>query len=671
MGIFGALITSVSGLNAQAYALENISGNIANSQTTAYKRTDTSFSDLVSGASARQQVSGSTQAFSRATNNLQGDPQNATVDTYMAINGEGFFSVQKPSSTSDGRPVFDGVDLFTRRGDFQLDSNGYLVNGAGYYLRALRIDPVTGNPVGSLPTVVQFQNDFLPAQPTTRIEYRANLATYPLTQSAKADVARSELIDPSYFWANPIATSSPAQVSGHSAALLPDATAKLTGSVDLTAAPAFTAPAGSTLRLNGTAINFTGGETATQVRDAINTAMTGASIPITASIDSTGHLVLTGGNADTAINIDGTSTLSLLNGLGINSGTTNPTNLLTQSAVGQGETLTIGVGGNQQTITFGTGAGEVSTLAELQAAVASAANTLDLNYQVDASGNVSFTARNITDTIAIDGTATLSSFGLSKGTAMPSNGTVRGIDESTFLAQSISGGAVTAYDVNGSPVNLQFRWAKSDSATYGGTTPGTCSTSPTPMPAPPIRPGRGCRRPTRSRRTASSPRHSPRSWSPTSPSMAFRSATSRLITAPAASRSLRHQRHGFGQPSQSGWLRGGRSGQYRGVVERAHRRQLFEWPLGGDRADPAVLVQRAQHAAEARRRRVFADGRFRHCDRRRHRHGHRPLAGRFQHRYRRRVHQADRHAAGLCRKHARGHHRERDDAGNHADVALT
>ena len=31
----------------------------------------------------------------------------------------------------------------------------------------------------------------------------------------------------------------------------------------------------------------------------------------------------------------------------------------------------------------------------------------------------------------------------------------------------IAGGAVTAYDVSGSPVNLQFRWAKVDSASLG------------------------------------------------------------------------------------------------------------------------------------------------------------------------------------------------------------
>ena len=50
MGIFGALTTAVTGMRAQAYALQNISGNIANSQTTAFKRIDTSFEDLLERA---------------------------------------------------------------------------------------------------------------------------------------------------------------------------------------------------------------------------------------------------------------------------------------------------------------------------------------------------------------------------------------------------------------------------------------------------------------------------------------------------------------------------------------------------------------------------------------------------------------------------------------------
>ena len=50
MGLFNALTTAVGGLQAQSFALQNISGNIANSQTTGFKETDTAFDALVSVA---------------------------------------------------------------------------------------------------------------------------------------------------------------------------------------------------------------------------------------------------------------------------------------------------------------------------------------------------------------------------------------------------------------------------------------------------------------------------------------------------------------------------------------------------------------------------------------------------------------------------------------------
>jgi len=46
-------------------------------------------------------------------------------------------------------------------------------------------------------------------------------------------------------------------------------------------------------------------------------------------------------------------------------------------------------------------------------------------------------------------------------------GFVIGNDLTTFDQESISGGAVTAYNSAGSPVNLQLRWAKTDSASLG------------------------------------------------------------------------------------------------------------------------------------------------------------------------------------------------------------
>jgi flagellar hook protein FlgE len=120
MGIFGALTTAVGGLRANSYALENVSGNIANSQTTAFKRVDTSFLDLIPQTATTAQLAGGVTTQSRSTNSVQGDVQTASVATFMAINGNGFFAVQKPGNITDGTPVFDGVDRYTRRGDFQL-----------------------------------------------------------------------------------------------------------------------------------------------------------------------------------------------------------------------------------------------------------------------------------------------------------------------------------------------------------------------------------------------------------------------------------------------------------------------------------------------------------------------------------------------------------------------
>ena len=76
MGLFDALSSAVSGLQGQSFAMQNISGNIANSQTIAYKRIDTNFSDLIPGDSTPgQQVAGGVTASSRSSNGVQGlDP---------------------------------------------------------------------------------------------------------------------------------------------------------------------------------------------------------------------------------------------------------------------------------------------------------------------------------------------------------------------------------------------------------------------------------------------------------------------------------------------------------------------------------------------------------------------------------------------------------------------
>ena len=79
MGIFGALTTAVTGLRAQSFALENISGNIANSQTTAFKRVDTSFEDLIPNNIPSKQLAGTVTSNSIDTNTVQGDFQSSSI----------------------------------------------------------------------------------------------------------------------------------------------------------------------------------------------------------------------------------------------------------------------------------------------------------------------------------------------------------------------------------------------------------------------------------------------------------------------------------------------------------------------------------------------------------------------------------------------------------------
>ena len=182
MDVFSALQTAVSGLKAQAYSLDNISGNIANSQTTGYKRIDTSFSDIVAEQDAKHQVAGTVAAQSQLTNTVQGTFNATGIGTNMALNGSGFFVVQRKTSDAGGGTTFSGENLYTRRGDFSVDKSGYLVNGAGSYLQGATLDPSTGQTKADGP--IQLSNSVIPAKATTTITYSANLPKTPTTTAS-------------------------------------------------------------------------------------------------------------------------------------------------------------------------------------------------------------------------------------------------------------------------------------------------------------------------------------------------------------------------------------------------------------------------------------------------------------------------------------------------------
>ena len=196
MGIFGAMTTAISGLNAQSFALENISGNIANSRTTGFKRVDTSFADMVPDLPPRRELSGSVGAFSKNTATVQGDLQASSIATNMGISGEGFFMVRERTGGTPALPVFGGGTLYTRRGDFERNSEGFLVNGTGYYLMGYPMDPLTGAASSASPQPIQVTTNNLAARQTSVINYQANLPKHPYTSTytSSAYAAGSDLL---------------------------------------------------------------------------------------------------------------------------------------------------------------------------------------------------------------------------------------------------------------------------------------------------------------------------------------------------------------------------------------------------------------------------------------------------------------------------------------------
>jgi flagellar hook protein FlgE len=398
MGIFDALNTSVAGLQAQSFALQNISGNIANAQTTAYKGTGTSFVDLVPDATTPdRQVAGSVTAFARSTISSQGPVSASTVATYMAINGDGFFSVQKATGTVDNVPVFSGVTDYTRRGDFQVNANGNLVNGAGYFLMGVPVDSKTGNPLGNVPQVLQFQNNFIPAQATTIIQYSANVPTVPKT-NAKATAPAGSLLaagglNPSDFTQNPLPVGTPAVPFGDATVAGSAANNKATPPAPITAATLLSGAAPS----DSIATNFIAGDTITVNGTVITFVATGATGNQLNVTDTVGDLLTKiGGITGVAPTIAANGAITLHTGTASNLS-------ITSSAGGWGA-----LGFPTTVAATRTGGGGVGT------------------------------------------------------------GIVVGADATVFQNESISGGAVTAYNASGTQVNLPLRWAKTDSASLGG-----------------------------------------------------------------------------------------------------------------------------------------------------------------------------------------------------------
>ena len=144
-----ALYTAATGMNAQETNIDVVSNNLANSNTTGYKKSRAEFQDLL----YQQVVEPGSPTSSTTANSsgvqiglgvktaavqkvfAQGDLISTSNPLDMAIEGDGFFQVQLP----------DGDQAFTRAGSFQLNSQGQLTTSDGYV-----VDPGVTIPSDSL-----------------------------------------------------------------------------------------------------------------------------------------------------------------------------------------------------------------------------------------------------------------------------------------------------------------------------------------------------------------------------------------------------------------------------------------------------------------------------------------------------------------------------------------
>ncbi|MGQ3212130.1 MAG: flagellar hook protein FlgE [Shinella sp.] len=124
MSLYGTMRTGVSGMNAQANRLSTVADNIANANTTGYKKASTQFSSLILPSTGGAYNSGGVTTDVRYSISAQGTFTYTTSSTDLAINGKGFFIVEGT----------DGQEYMTRAGAFTMMDDGSLQNSAGYTL---------------------------------------------------------------------------------------------------------------------------------------------------------------------------------------------------------------------------------------------------------------------------------------------------------------------------------------------------------------------------------------------------------------------------------------------------------------------------------------------------------------------------------------------------------
>lgn len=141
------LWTSKSGLNANQEKLDVISNNIANVNTTGYKKVNAGFKDLISSSldewgnplnDKTATVGSGVKTGNFTKDNSQGGLQTTNQKTDLALDGEGYFKVISSN----------GTEYYTRDGSFKLDSYGRLVTANGNILEVQYANGYSQNNTG-------------------------------------------------------------------------------------------------------------------------------------------------------------------------------------------------------------------------------------------------------------------------------------------------------------------------------------------------------------------------------------------------------------------------------------------------------------------------------------------------------------------------------------------
>lgn len=133
-----SLYTAASGMVAQQYNMDTISNNLANVDTTGFKKNVAHFQDLVYqelrapgtpvGASVvpvAQDVGLGARVASSEKVFTQGSLVQSDNPLDVAVQGDGFFQVTQP----------DGTTAYTRDGSFKIDNNGTIVTANGDFVQ--------------------------------------------------------------------------------------------------------------------------------------------------------------------------------------------------------------------------------------------------------------------------------------------------------------------------------------------------------------------------------------------------------------------------------------------------------------------------------------------------------------------------------------------------------